>query len=326
MSTALAGPFPSPAKTTDIRESVTAEMFAARTHMVERLARRIEAVPERPTPEEVVRMALIADASEHYHNDGALLQRFYLGVVARAASAASKPGDRVMESLGDATGIHPNTIRQCKRLAETMDNNLTKFDTWLRSIFHRTRKPARWYHVEELIGTFSDATVLGAEELADRIIRDAERTVKKLDLIAGSESAEGVKVALSESARRVREVGMQRLENAEQEAIEGIPRNPLYLRFVSKLPCIATGETPPDDGWEPYQVGMDPHHVGTGGTAIKASDYTCVPLCREAHTYLHDNGVRAFQEAYSVNLPVELFQTLHLFVTEQKADLPPMGF
>ena len=66
----------------------------------------------------------------------------------------------------------------------------------------------------------------------------------------------------------------------------------------------------------------DAHHAGPGGTGIKGSDYGAVSLCREAHTYLHDHGVARFEAKYGIKLLVVLFQTIHLYVSGQRAALP----
>lgn len=55
----------------------------------------------------------------------------------------------------------------------------------------------------------------------------------------------------------------------------GPARDAGYRTWVRTLPCAACGSD--------FQV--EAAHTGSdGGTALKASDYSCVPLCRGCHT------------------------------------------
>ena len=55
-------------------------------------------------------------------------------------------------------------------------------------------------------------------------------------------------------------------------------RNEDYLDFVRGLPCCATGVEP-----------AEPHHIDTGGTGMKCSDYLVIPLSRSVHREM--NGI-----------------------------------
>jgi hypothetical protein len=55
----------------------------------------------------------------------------------------------------------------------------------------------------------------------------------------------------------------------------GPPRDLRYRAWIRTLPCVACGSR-----WE-----IEAAHTGSdGGMAQKASDYSCVPLCRICHT------------------------------------------
>jgi len=56
-------------------------------------------------------------------------------------------------------------------------------------------------------------------------------------------------------------------------------RNADYLDYVRMQPCLFCQRPAPSD----------PHHLGKGGWGMKASDLTCIPLCREHHRLFHDN-------------------------------------
>ena len=256
------------------------------------------------------------------------------GVVARRVSETANHGDGAMDALAEVTGIDVATIRQCHRLATKYGDNLALFARFLKGIRKGTGKPARWYHVEKVIGTFSDPTVLGPEELARRVVSGLETAADRVAEVAGDHVDETTHVVLTDAARDLREKGLTRLAEVEAtiqvgESVVPIPRDPIFLRFVSRLPCVATGTPAPEEGWGLDTIAIvanDPHHVGTGGKGIKGSDYTALPLCREAHDFYHAKGLRAFEKKYGVNVAVALFQTLHLYVAEIEADLPSALF
>ena len=50
-------------------------------------------------------------------------------------------------------------------------------------------------------------------------------------------------------------------------------RDTEYLRWIKCFACMACGST----------VMVDPAHTGPHGISQKASDYSCIPLCRKCH-------------------------------------------
>lgn len=285
----------------------------------------IDKLPERITPEEALRLVTVYDARETAHSDGGHLERFKMGVVARRISEQAVYGDRAMERLAELTGINLSTIRQCRKLAQKYDDNVELFARFLGSFRRNAGYAVRWYHVEKLIGTFSDPTVLGPELLAERLQSSMERIAEQIEQTAGDVRDDLEMIVLTDAARDLRTRGLARLAEATEENENmpvGIPRDPMYLRFVAQLPCAATGTPAPADGWDPTIVANDPHHVATGGTSIKGSDYTAIPLSREPHNYWHQHGAKAFRKKYGVHIIEIMFQTMHLYTSGLKADLP----
>lgn len=294
--------------------------------MVERAREQLEQLPERIEATEAVRYVAMLDRQAGYHSDAELIARFKLGVVALKVGEAASHGDGALDTLAEATGVHINTVRECRRLVQKFELNVVKFGRWLAA--GGVRK--RWFHAQQLIKADSDPTVLGAEALWERQQRKVERVAESIEQTAGHAEADGaMQGTLNQAAQDLRQDGLKRLAETKAaidagEAAPGyeVPRDPQLLKLVSKLPCCATGKQPPEEGWEPYTLANDPHHSGTGGVGIKGSDGTVVPLCREAHDYLHQHGVEAFQGYYGVNLAVEMAQTLHTYLYGVRADLP----
>lgn len=56
------------------------------------------------------------------------------------------------------------------------------------------------------------------------------------------------------------------------------PRDPSYLKYIRSCPCCQCG----------IRYNIHAHHTATGGMSIKGSDYSCVPMCSNCHTILHD--------------------------------------
>ena len=76
-------------------------------------------------------------------------------------------------------------------------------------------------------------------------------------------------------------------------------RKPLtkHERFIQGLPCAITGT--------PY--GVDVHHIlrsGEHGTGKRSSERWAIPLCRNMHRELHDDGNETrFLESYGIDGP-----------------------
>lgn len=66
-----------------------------------------------------------------------------------------------------------------------------------------------------------------------------------------------------------------------QKERKGPPRDPKYRSWIRTFPCAACGSR--------YHV--EAAHTGSdGGTSLKASDYSCIPLCAACHR----TGPRAY--------------------------------
>ena len=294
---------------------------------VEKLRRQIDELPEKPDELMAVRLTVLVQRRGTHYAELELLQRFYLGVIARRITASSRRGDGVIDRLSKATGYDPNTLRICRRAAVKYTDNVVLFARWMRSLRHKRKgSPARWGDVMEMVNVAGDPTVIGAEAHADMLIRRTENAAADLDKLAGSDEVESARIMLSESAARVREEGMRRLADAESDAVDAIPRSEAFLEFTRMRPCVATGQPPPDDGWSHVWVGEAPgieaHHVDVAGTAIKGSDYLAIPLSPQAHALLHHRGFAAFKQTYNVDLRNALIDNMHSYFTGQPAQLP----
>jgi hypothetical protein len=76
----------------------------------------------------------------------------------------------------------------------------------------------------------------------------------------------------------------------------GPPRDEDYKAWIRTLPCIACG----------IEGRSEAAHTGSdGGMSMKASDYSCVPLCSDCHTQApgayHRVGKRAFEHRHGLS-------------------------
>ena len=76
---------------------------------------------------------------------------------------------------------------------------------------------------------------------------------------------------------------------------QGPPRDEDYKAWVRTLPCLACG----------VERRSEAAHTGSdGGMSMKASDYSCVPLCSDCHTRApgayHRVGKRAFEQRHDL--------------------------
>lgn len=87
-------------------------------------------------------------------------------------------------------------------------------------------------------------------------------------------------------------------------------RDPQYLRYIKRLPCVACLKT-----WQ-----IDPAHTGPHGTSQKASDYTAIPLCRKCHREF-DAAPAAFAEKHHFDVPalIQMFNRFYQLKIARKA-------
>ena len=76
----------------------------------------------------------------------------------------------------------------------------------------------------------------------------------------------------------------------------GPPRDSRYRAWIRTLPCATCGSA-----WQ-----IEAAHTGSdGGTSQKASDYSCVPLCKDCHTAgrtaYHRIGKQEFERKYGID-------------------------
>ena len=86
-------------------------------------------------------------------------------------------------------------------------------------------------------------------------------------------------------------------------------RDPEYRRFIKRLPCAACGRT-----WQ-----VDPCHTGAHGMSQKASDLSCIPLCRTCHRE-YDAAPCAFAETHALDVRM-LITKLNQFYQKIKKDV-----
>src|ERR1017187_9981963 len=84
--------------------------------------------------------------------------------------------------------------------------------------------------------------------------------------------------------------GRKPQRRANSPTRRGPPRDEGYKAWIREMPCIACG----------VEGRSEAAHTGTdGGMSMKASDYSCVPLCSDCHTQApgayHCVGKRAFE-------------------------------
>jgi hypothetical protein len=80
---------------------------------------------------------------------------------------------------------------------------------------------------------------------------------------------------------------------------KGPARNWKYRAWIRTLPCAACGST----------SNVEAAHTGNdGGASMKASDYSCIPLCTNCHTmaadsyHRHPDGVEGFALSHDISI------------------------
>jgi hypothetical protein len=96
---------------------------------------------------------------------------------------------------------------------------------------------------------------------------------------------------------------------------KGPARDENYKAWIRTLACCACGHPAPN---EAAHTGID------GGMSMKASDYSCVPLCSDCHTRgplaCHRIGKGAFERVHGVRL-TSIAARLRREWNEQRAEI-----
>lgn len=97
-----------------------------------------------------------------------------------------------------------------------------------------------------------------------------------------------------------------------------IKRHPEYLDMIREQYCSV---------YDCAEKRSDPHHVGTGGGAMKCSDFFTVPLCRKHHAEFGNMGRWSFYSKYphvlfmGFRLLSEHAEEMSEFIETLKADI-----
>lgn len=262
--------------------------------------------------EELDRLLIEAEYGYSGHQNRALLERWRQGeLIANFLDNMPRGAGRMdfYDKRQERTGIHRNTLRVCVRVYDYFNRDIAQFEKYLED-----KQKVPWYRIEALVKANTDPEVLGEDAWYTRIVSRVERLSRDLDEL-NTKAAAGDEDAINVMSRAVEEVSAFQRSASRILGAPATPRSREYMDFVRGLPCAVTGKVP-----------SDPHHTLGRGMGIKGSDFSCIPLCREAHTYLHDHGVEEFQRYYGVNVAEVVADTLHMWITGKHIDSTPMEF
>lgn len=95
---------------------------------------------------------------------------------------------------------------------------------------------------------------------------------------------------------------------AHKNSGRGPARDEDYKAWIRTLPCLI-GRVRPEMAAEPWGPRTEAAHTGPHGHAQKASDYTCIPLCRKHHHELDHQIGKSFWRKYGLDR-VKLIEAL----------------
>lgn len=87
---------------------------------------------------------------------------------------------------------------------------------------------------------------------------------------------------------------------------KGPARDWRYRAWIRSLPCLVCG----------YERSEAAHTGSDGGARLKASDYSCVPLCAHHHTMRADSYHRLGRESFEAHHRVNLRQAVEFLNLE----------
>jgi hypothetical protein len=252
----------------------------------------------------------------HRYDTGAMVAKFCLGTIAYLANPAwrneTKYGQSIIKNLSEEHSINANVLREARRCSEFFGLDLSLYYDWVTE----DDRLKTWTDVRKLIRAWNDPDVLGPENLAERLARRIESTSDDLQRLRervhegdiDRETYEGVE---QEFLREVESFDQEK-EEALEEPKDETPRDEEYIQWVKSQSCVATNAGPPNEA----------HHVEQGGMAGKGSDYSVVPLCREAHQFTEDHGHSAAEEKYNFRFGQSVAKMIHKYYTGSSISFP----
>src|SRR6185369_14296789 len=95
----------------------------------------------------------------------------------------------------------------------------------------------------------------------------------------------------------------------------GPARDPKYRAFVRTWTCVVCRITA--EMGSLFHCRVEAAHTGPHGISQKASDHTCVPLCRKHHTELDHQIGKAFWKKYGLNRTAIISQLRAQYAAER---------
>lgn len=294
--------------------------LAKKNDLVKRWESYRRELPEVLTVEEARREARSLIGWVHQYDTGSMIAKFCLGVITYLANPDWRTdrnyGASVITSIAEERGIHENTLREARRVAEFFGLDLVLYYDWVTE----GEEPKHWGKAQKIIRAHDDPDVHGPEKLANIIAGKIERAGENLSRLRemaykgemDPEVVEGIEQSFLDDLRAFEEERDRIFEPPTEDKKRRTPRSEKYLDFVRRQKCAATGEDPPNE----------PHHVEQLGTGTKGSDFTAIPLCYKVHSFLEDHGHRAAERRFQFSIIQAMIDCLHQYHHGYRPTLP----
>ena len=233
-------------------------------------------------------------------------------LIAQAIGDRGRYGDKVVEQLAEKTGLHANTIYECRKFASSLDSQKVVTE-WIARTTER-EGVVLWKNVRDLIWERDDVATLGVEGAVERRLNNVEKRMQRL----GQEMHDTLELAQSHGVGpdlRDQAVGVatKMLEMAhnprETYDVTAPPRDDFHTQFIREMACYWCGEPARDE------VPTHPHHYEVFGIADRGSDFAQIPSCHDCHRNLHDTGVDSWESHVGVSFERAIADVLHFRFT-----------
>lgn len=237
-----------------------------------------------------------------------LVARFRQGRIVSLISKEARYGDESVIKFADAVRKSKAYCYESKLFYEypLWQQSTQILRSWAGEQI-KMRGELFWYHVRELLH-ISDkpADKRATEDFVRRKMYSLEKRAARLEEEASELEGWAKRLDIPDDLREQAVGVIQQARQVEvlPYAKEDTPRNDDYLRFVGTHACWDCGAAAPSD----------PHHTETGGTGLKGSDYSAVPLCRRCH----DATGHKWHPRYALAIAL----LLHEYVTGTSLRLP----
>lgn len=238
--------------------------------------------------------------------------RMKMGRAVNRIQQGAEYGSSALHTAASEVGVSYSTLAEYARYYRFY-GEMAAFRKWIAKQEEKDRD-ITWTLVREYVRRHNDTD---SDEADQEKFEQRKRSVER----KAQETYDEAHDLLEEAKERKDEEAVEMAAHALQSAQDSVSQvaglilpkrvrveDPYYIEWVkANYRCVVSGKT----------VKLEFHHLETGGTATKGSDYFGVPIHQSYHVPdLHGTDLKSFERKHDVNLYREALRIFQDYVSE----------